>query len=44
MLKPHILNDDEQFPARDVCTYYDFGQDADVEWEVDKIIAHQWDG
>ena len=44
MLKPHIPNDDERFPARDVQTYYDFGQDADVEWEVDEILAHQWDG
>jgi hypothetical protein len=43
-LKPHIPNDDDRFPARDVRTYYDFGQDADIEWEVDEILAHQWDG
>ena len=43
LLKPHIPNDDERFPARDVRVYYDFGQDADVEWEVDEILAHQWD-
>jgi hypothetical protein len=44
MLKPHIPNDDSRFPARDVKVYYDFGQDANVEWEVDEILAHQWDG
>jgi len=30
--------------VRDVRVYYNFGQDADVEWEVDEIMAHQWDG
>ena len=43
VLKPHIPNDDDQFPSCDVRTFYDFGQDADIEWEVDKILAHQWD-
>jgi hypothetical protein len=42
-LKPHIPNNDNQFPAREVRTCYDFSQDADIEWEVDKILAHQWD-
>ena len=43
VLKPHIPNDDDRFPSRDVQTFYDFGQDADIEWEVDKMLAHQWD-
>ena len=43
MLKPCICNDDDCFLVRDVQTYYDFSQDADIEWEVDKILAHQWD-
>jgi transposase InsO family protein len=44
LLKPHIPNDDARFPTRDVRVFYDFGQDADVEWEVDEILAHQWVG
>ena len=44
VLKPHIPNDDDQFPSRDVRKFYDFGQDADVGWEVDEILAHHWDG
>jgi transposase InsO family protein len=31
VLKLHIPNDDERFPAQDVHVYYDFGQGADVE-------------
>lgn len=44
VLKPHISNDNKRFPERDVRVYYDFGQGADVEWEVDEILAHQSDG
>lgn len=43
MLKLHIPNNDSRLLARNVQVYYDFGQDADVEWEVDEILAHQWD-
>lgn len=44
VLKPHVSNDDSRFPARDVQVHYDFSQDANVEWEVDEVLAHQWDG
>ncbi len=44
LLKPHILNDDNWFPSRNVQIYYDFGYGDKVEQEVNKVLAHQWDG
>ena len=44
LLKPHIPNDDNRFPSRDVHIYYDFGYGDEAEQEVDEILAHQWDG
>ena len=44
VLKPHVPNDDNQFPSRDVHIYYDFGYGDEAEQEVDEILAHQWDG
>ena len=41
-LHPHIKNDDERFPNREVHTYYDFGEDPEAEWYVNAIIGHQW--
>ena len=41
-LKPHVPNDDEQFPHREVQTFYDFGDDPETEWVVNEIIDHQW--
>ena len=43
LLKPHVPNDDNQFPSRDVQVYYDFGYGDEAEQEVDEILAHQWD-
>ena len=44
LLKPHIPNDDDQFPSHDVQIYYDFGYGNEAEQEVEEILAHQWDG
>ena len=44
LLKPHVPNDDNRFPSRDIQLYYDFGYGDEAEQEVDEIIAHQWDG
>jgi hypothetical protein len=44
LLKPHIPNDDDRFPSRDIQIYYDFGYGEEAEQEVDEILAHQWDG
>ena len=41
-LRPHIGNDDEKFPHREVITYYDFGEDPQTEWMVDAIVGHRW--
>src|SRR5258706_5165324 len=44
LLKPHVPNDDNWFPSRDVQVYYDFGYGDKAEQEVAEILAHQWDG
>lgn len=41
-LRIHVPNDDDRFPNREVATYYDFGDDPEVEWSVDEIIGHRW--
>ena len=41
-LKPHIPNDDDKFPRREVRTFYDFGNDPEAEWQVDSIVDHKW--
>lgn len=40
-LRIHVPNDDDRFPNREVATYYDFGDDPEVEWSVDEIIGHR---
>ena len=44
LLKPHIPNDDNWFPSCNVQIYYNFGYGDKAEQEVDKVLAHQWDG
>ena len=44
MLKPHQANDDVLFPAREPKRFYDFGMPDDLEWQVDEIVGHRWDG
>jgi len=44
LLKPHVPNDDTQFPSCDVHIFYNFGYGDEVEQAVDEILAHQWDG
>jgi hypothetical protein len=44
LLKPHVLNDDNRFPSRDVHVFYDFGHGDEMEQSVEEILAHQWDG
>lgn len=44
LLKPHVPNDDNRFPSRDVRVYYDFGYGKEAKQEVEEILAHQWDG
>jgi hypothetical protein len=41
LIKPHIPNDDERFPHRNVLKHCDFGQEAEEEWFVNEIIAHR---
>lgn len=44
LLKPHNANDDELFPAREAKKFYDFGMPDDLEWQVDEIVGHRWQG
>ena len=44
LLHPHHTNDDDMFPSRAMADPYDFGEPVDVEWVVDDIIGHHWDG
>ena len=44
LLKPHVLNDDNRFPSRDVHVLYDFRHGDEMEQSVEEILAHQWDG
>ena len=43
-LRPHVPNDDDLFPHREVKVFYDFGLDAEEEWLVDHIVGHRWEG
>jgi len=42
VLKPHKPNDDVLFPKQDAQVFYDVGNNEEVEWVVDEILAHRW--
>ena len=44
LLRKHYPNDDALFPLRSLAEPYDFGEPLDVEWLVDEILSHHWDG
>ena len=44
LLRKHHPNNDALFPMRSMAEPYDFGEPSDVEWLVDKITGHHWDG
>lgn len=44
LLRKHSPNDDAIFPQRSLADPYDFGEPIDVEWLVDEITNHHWDG
>jgi transposase InsO family protein len=37
-------NDLDSFPHRDVVVFYDFGHNDELEYTVQDIIAHRWEG
>ncbi|KIJ35035.1 hypothetical protein M422DRAFT_181339 [Sphaerobolus stellatus SS14] len=37
-----IENNDEQFPNREVSTFYELGANDKQEWFIDEIIGHRW--
>lgn len=44
LLRKYRPNDDALFPQRSLADPYDFGEPSDVEWLVDEITSHHWDG
>jgi hypothetical protein len=44
LLRPHEPNDDALFPNRASVDAYDFGAPDDVEWIVDELDSHRWNG
>jgi hypothetical protein len=44
LLRKHHHNDDVLFPSRSLADPYDFREPSEVEWLVDEIIGHHWDG
>ena len=44
LLRKHHPNNDALFPMRSMAEPYDFGEPSNVEWLVDKITGHHWDG
>jgi hypothetical protein len=44
LLRPHQPNNDILFPNRTSSDAYDFGAPEELEWLVDEIIGHHWEG
>ena len=44
LLRKHHPNNDALFPMRSMTEPYDFGEPSNVEWLVDEITGHHWDG
>ena len=42
LVQPYVKNNNILFPKREAKSYYDFGNNDEQEWFVDKIIAHKW--
>ena len=43
-LRRHKPNDETLFPHREANTFYDLGAPGDLEWTVDRILAHKGRG
>ncbi|KZS93898.1 hypothetical protein SISNIDRAFT_399298, partial [Sistotremastrum niveocremeum HHB9708] len=42
MIRPHLASDQDYFPHRDALSFYDFGNDTEVEFFVEEILDHRW--
>ena len=42
LVRPYVKNNDVLFPKREAKSYYDFGNNNEQEWFVDKLLAHKW--
>ena len=39
---PYVKNNNILFPKREANLYYDFGNNDEQEWFINKILAHKW--
>ena len=44
VLRQHEPNDDALFPKQDMQAFYDVGNEEEVEWVIDGVLAHRWAG
>ena len=42
LIRPHVPNNDFQFPNRDHSDAYDLGAPPDAEFTVEEIVEHRW--
>ena len=44
LLSPHIKNNNNLFLKHEVNVFYDFGNQDNNEWLMDKILSYHWEG
>ena len=44
VLRQHEPNDDMLFPKQDAQAFYDVGNEEEVKWVIDEVLAHRWAG
>ena len=42
LVRPYVKNNNSLFPKREANTYYNFGNNDEQEWFIDKILAYKW--
>ena len=42
LVRPYVKNNNILFPKGEAKSYYDFGNNDEQEWFVNKILAHKW--
>ena len=42
LVRPYFKNNNILFPKREAKLYYNFGNNDEQEWFINKILAHKW--
>ena len=42
LVRPYVKNNNILFSKREAKLYYEFGNNDEQEWFIDKILAHKW--